>query len=146
MRNILLATDGSKYADAAAHAIAQGHILQKDFTVHVTHCSPDLSGEVRAYVRREDIEAWHQDESGRAMKSVLEILDQAGIHAVSHALVGFAPERILALAKELGAEAIVMGTHGRGAFLDAVIGSVASRVLAHAPCPVILVKGSGQVS
>lgn len=144
MRNILLPTDGSKFADAAAYVVAEGRLLQKDFTVHVAHCSPDLSGEVKAHVRREDIEAWHRDESGRAMKSVLEILDSAGIRAIPHALVGFAPERILALAKELNVDGIVMGTHGRGAFLDAVIGSVATRVLAHASCPVVLVRHSAQ--
>ena len=40
----------------------------------------------------------------------------------------------------MDAQGIVMGTHGRGSFFDAVIGSVAGRVLAHAPCPVVLVK------
>lgn len=46
----------------------------------------------------------------------------------------------MGLAKSVGADAIVMGTHGRGSFFDAVLGSVAGRVLALAPCPVIMVK------
>ncbi|WP_296731044.1 universal stress protein, partial [Variovorax sp.] len=36
----------------------------------------------------------------------------------------------LAHARAVHADAIVMGTHGRGSFFDAVIGSVAGRVLA----------------
>jgi nucleotide-binding universal stress UspA family protein len=33
-----------------------------------------------------------------------------------------------------------MGSHGRGVFVEALMGSVAGRVLAHAECPVVLVK------
>ena len=33
-----------------------------------------------------------------------------------------------------------VATHGRGVFVEALMGSVAGRVLAHAECPVVLVK------
>ncbi|WP_454766418.1 universal stress protein [Cupriavidus campinensis] len=140
MRTIVLATDGSTYADAAAQCIADKTLLGDDIRVHVVHCTPDLSGEVKSFVSRDDIAAWHTDESQRAMQSALAILQKAQIQHETHALVGFAPERIVALAKEVSADAIVMGTHGRGAFLDAIIGSVASRVIAQAPCPVLFVR------
>jgi len=42
-------------------------------------------------------------------------------------------------AVEIGADAIVMGTHGRTGLTRAVIGSVADRVLRRADVPVILV-------
>ena len=69
------------------------------------------------------------------MQSVCDILKAGNIPFEAHSLRGFAPERIVAHAGETKAEAIVMGTHGRGTFFDAVIGSVAGRVLAMAPCP-----------
>ena len=50
-------------------------------------------------------------------------------------------ERIELEAEDAKADVIVMGTHGRGSFFDAVIGSVAGRVLAQADCPVMMVKG-----
>nr|WP_315594658.1 universal stress protein [uncultured Cupriavidus sp.] len=140
MRNVLLATDGSRFSDAAARVIARRQLLRDDFTVHVAHCMPDLSGEVKAFISHTDIEAWHQDSSGRAMQSVLDILAAAQVPTVPHTLVGFAPEKVLALATTIQAECILLGTHGRGGFLDNVLGSVATRVLAHAPCPVLLVR------
>ena len=140
MTNIVLATDGSAFSDAAARFIAEGKLLQGGFTVHVVHVAPEVSGQVRAFVSKETIDAWHQEASDKAMTGVCEILAAAGVPFERHALHGFAPERIVAYARSADAQAVVMGTHGRGSFFDAVIGSVAGRVLAQAPCPVLLVK------
>ncbi|MBV8270836.1 MAG: universal stress protein [Cupriavidus sp.] len=140
MPQIVLATDGSAFSDAAARFIVDGKLLQSGFTVHVIHVSPDVTGQVRAFVSKETIDAWHQEASEKAMASVCEILGAANLPFERHALHGFAPERIVAYAKSVNAGAIVMGTHGRGSFFDAVIGSVAGRVLAQAECPVVMVK------
>ena len=140
MTNIVLATDGSPFGDAAARFITEGRLLKEGFTVHVLHVSPEVSGHVRAFVSKETIDAWHNEASEKAMHAVCDILGKAGIPFESHALHGFAPEKIVEYARTVDAAAIVMGTHGRGAFFDAVIGSVAGRVLAQADCPVLLVK------
>ncbi|PVY80449.1 nucleotide-binding universal stress UspA family protein [Cupriavidus alkaliphilus] len=140
MQNIVLATDGSTYSDAAAQFVAGRKLLREDVCVHVVHCVPDVSGEVKSYIDKEVIEAWHAEDNARLMQSVIDILQASGVRTVRHGLVGYAPERIVAYAQSVNANAIIMGTHGRGAFLDAIVGSVASRVIAHAPCPVVLVK------
>ena len=44
------------------------------------------------------------------------------------------------MANELACDLIVMGTHGRSGIAGLVVGSVASRVLHLAACPVMLVK------
>lgn len=46
---------------------------------------------------------------------------------------------IVDLAKELNADLIVMASHGRSGLTRVLIGSVAERVLRHAPCPVLIV-------
>jgi|SRR5579864_626893 len=55
--------------------------------------------------------------------------------------IGPVAERILAVANELIADVIVMGVRGAGAFADTVshFGSIAHRVVATAPCPVMTV-------
>ena len=47
---------------------------------------------------------------------------------------------IASLAKRTNADLIVMGTHGRSGILRCFIGSVAERVVRHAPCSVLVVR------
>ena len=54
-------------------------------------------------------------------------------------LTGAPHAEIVRFAKEQGFDLIVMGTHGRGFVAHAVVGSVAEKVVRHAPCPVLTV-------
>ncbi len=55
--------------------------------------------------------------------------------------VGLVSDSIVEAAKR-GVDLVVMGTHGRGALGHLFLGSVAARVSAQAPCPVVTVKAS----
>jgi nucleotide-binding universal stress UspA family protein len=57
--------------------------------------------------------------------------------------VGAPAEEIVAAAAEAGADLIVMATHGRAGLTRAFLGSVAERVLASSPVPVLLVRPGG---
>ena len=140
MNKILLATDGSAYSDAAARYLVQNPLFSRDFVVHVVHCEPDVAGDIKTFIDRSTLDAWHREQNDKAMQSVASILGEAGIACECRGFVGFAPARIVEYASSIGASLIVMGSHGRGGFLDAIIGSVARRVLAHAHCPVLLVR------
>jgi nucleotide-binding universal stress UspA family protein len=51
--------------------------------------------------------------------------------------------RIIEYAKETEADIIVLGTHGRSALMQMLLGSVAERVVRKAPCPVLTVRPEG---
>ncbi|MGU7772169.1 universal stress protein [Burkholderia sp. MR1-5-21] len=55
-------------------------------------------------------------------------------------------ERILAFARQTGADLIVMGTHGRRGFRRVLLGSVAERVLRGATRPVLMITAHGAPS
>jgi nucleotide-binding universal stress UspA family protein len=61
---------------------------------------------------------------------------------------GDARDAILETARELDADLIVMGTHGRRGITRFVVGSVTEDVVRRAPCPVLAVrpKSKGQPS
>jgi nucleotide-binding universal stress UspA family protein len=60
---------------------------------------------------------------------------------VEHQLeVGYPAETILRVARELPADLIVMGTHGRRGLSRLLMGSVAERVLREAGCPILTLK------
>jgi len=54
--------------------------------------------------------------------------------------VGDAAKSILQVAEEVGAELIVMATHGRTSFLTFFLGSVAEQWVREASCPVLTVR------
>jgi nucleotide-binding universal stress UspA family protein len=51
-------------------------------------------------------------------------------------------DRIVHFADEHGADLIVMATHGRSGLKHLMLGSVAERVVQHAPCSVLVVRGN----
>jgi nucleotide-binding universal stress UspA family protein len=59
---------------------------------------------------------------------------------------GHPREVILAVAREIGADVIVMGTHGRRGVSDLFIGSVAEHVVRHSPVPVWTVRAEERSS
>ena len=64
-----------------------------------------------------------------------------GVRATSTIVEGVPTERIVRAARARHADLIVMGRHGRTGFSRLLLGSVASRVIATSPCPVLRVRG-----
>jgi nucleotide-binding universal stress UspA family protein len=56
---------------------------------------------------------------------------------------GLTAEEIVALAEEMGAGLVVMGSHGLGGIRRALIGSVSAAIVPHAHCPVLIVREQG---
>jgi nucleotide-binding universal stress UspA family protein len=57
-----------------------------------------------------------------------------------HLASGLPSEEIVRLASDLGAELIVVGTHGRSGLRRVLLGSVAEQVLRTASCPVLAAR------
>jgi len=86
------------------------------------------------------------DEIRKAAESKLEEFRQrivsAGVEATSEVSPALPSEAILAAAGEIGADLIVMGTHGHTGLKHVLLGSVAERIIRLAPCPVLTLKAS----
>ena len=66
---------------------------------------------------------------------------RAGVRAASLVVVGSPYEVIARAARSKRADVLVLGTHGRAGLARFFLGSVAARVLATAPSPVLTVRG-----
>ena len=76
----------------------------------------------------------------RQLNRLLAKAKTAGVRASSLLVdVGVTHEQIVRVARRKRADLIVMGTHGRTGLTRALLGSVAARVIATAPCPVLTV-------
>jgi nucleotide-binding universal stress UspA family protein len=89
----------------------------------------------------EDLEAAARSAAQKQLRKLIEKAQQAGARVKGLLLEGLAHERIAQAARARKADLVVIGTHGRTGFAKLFLGSVASRVLAVSPCPVLTVRG-----
>ena len=96
------------------------------------YVSPKMYEEIAASTR-----AWAQ----KQLDKLLAKAKQAGVRAKGFVLDGSAHEQIVRFARSKHADLLVLGTHGRSGLAKLFLGSVAGRVVAAAPCPVLTVRG-----
>lgn len=141
---ILAAVDFSEPSDMALDA-AIGLAKQFGAELHLVHAYSIPIPMVTPY--EVAIPNVYLEETRKAAnKHLQERLDkakQAGLSAEAHLTEGVPHLAIDEMAKSVGAQLIVMGTHGHTGFTHMLLGSVAERTLRHAPCSVLTVKGDG---
>lgn len=74
------------------------------------------------------------------LEIIAEPLRREGLAVRTLAVTGNVAAQILALAKEVGADALVVGTHGRKGLSHLLLGSVAEKVVRGASVPVVSVR------
>ena len=127
---ILVATDGSRYGDAAA--LTAGRLAQ------VSELPLDVISAVMPNHSRA-----RRQEAVAAVQRVRDGLSASGIQLDGSVVEGSRPDDvILQQAKQTGADLIVMGTHGRTGLERVLVGSIAERVIGGAECPVLAVKAA----
>jgi nucleotide-binding universal stress UspA family protein len=139
---ILLPVDGSECAlRAVDHLITHVGWFREVPEIHLLHVhAPIPIGRVQAHIGKETLHAYYLEEGQAHLLAAQQRLDAAGRFHTTHIHVGQPAEVIGRMAGELACDLIVMGTHGRTGVAGLVMGSVASRALHLAPCPVLLVK------
>jgi nucleotide-binding universal stress UspA family protein len=144
IRRVLHPTDFSRASTAAfKRAVEMAKSNRAELLlVHVMVPAVPLMGD--GYVSPkvyEDLEAAAQAAAQKQLRKLVEKAKQAGARVKGLLLEGVAHERIAQAARSRKADLVVIGTHGRTGFAKLFLGSVASRVLAVSPCPVLTVRG-----
>lgn len=144
-KHILLATDGSAASDHAARIAADlARVHGARLTaVYVVDPYPYLGiGESNPLGFQSYMAAAHQH-AAEAHARVAEVCRQGGTPVALETRISedlTASEGIVKTATDEGADLIVMGSHGRTGLARLVVGSVAARVLAAAPVPVLITR------
>ena len=74
------------------------------------------------------------------LEAIAEPLRREGLTVRTLAVTGEIADEIIAAAREVGADALVVGTHGRTGLSHLLLGSVAEKVVRVATMPVICVR------
>jgi nucleotide-binding universal stress UspA family protein len=82
------------------------------------------------------------DSAGRTAQHGVSLARDLGLDATGLAVAdeGTVADTLIRLAGERDAQAIVLGTHGRGGLVRRLLGSTSQDVLRRAPCAVVLVR------
>ncbi|HKZ04778.1 MAG TPA: universal stress protein [Methylomirabilota bacterium] len=105
--------------------------------VHVVPESPFLAGSPLGAVNVAEVMVKQRHWAERELAGWVERARAEGCRARIAVRPGVPHAEILAAATDERADLIVIGTHGRGGFDRALLGSVADRVIRLAPCPVL---------
>jgi len=144
-KHILLATDGSEASEHAAQLAADmarthGATLT---ALYVVDPYPYLGiGETNPLGFQSYMSAAHE-QAAQAHARVAELCSQGGAPVALQSRIAedmTASAGIVQIAKDEGADLIVMGSHGRTGLARLMVGSVAARVLAEASVPVLVVR------
>lgn len=146
IRRILVATDFSACADAAAELAAQLagelHVVVELVTVVDISWVTDASG--APGWRRQRIEQIHEQARER-LRAIAERYfagtGEVHLHVFDGGLEPPNPAaQVLGVAEALGCDLIVLGTHGKTGLEHLLIGSVAETIVRTSPIPVVTVR------
>ena len=147
IRNILVPVDcsdcslaGLQYAIEFAKKVAARLIV-----LHVVDLGPQLMTEGCGVYHLSP----YKEAAGRVskpqMRAFLRRVNFGSVPFETAAIAGFCPDGLCRAAEEQRIDLIIMSTHGRTGLKHVLIGSVAERVLRHAPCAVLVVPSHAPV-
>jgi nucleotide-binding universal stress UspA family protein len=141
---VLHPTDFSK-ASAAAFAQAVETARENRAELTIAHVLPMIvAGAADGYLppaTYEQIERSNRAYAERRISALAARAKKRGVRVRTVLLDGAPWEAITRAARARRVSVVVMGTHGRGGLARLFLGSVAERVVARAPCPVLTVRG-----
>ena len=137
---ILLAVDGSSYTKKMLAYLAAHDLFSPKNDYTAFNAQLVLPSQARAALGKELVNKYYADESLRVMAPVTKFLERHGITAQCLCKTGKPGDLIAKLAEEGKFDLVVMGSHGHGALLNLVVGSVATEVLAGCRIPVLVVR------
>ena len=144
IKRILVPTDFSEPAMAALdYAVKLARSLRSQLTVLfvVEPVYLAVPTDMYAAIPNVDMLLVEQQRSAREQLSKLsQRLQKKGVKCKAVLATGSVYQCIANTARQMKADLIVLGTHGRTGLSHVLLGSVAERVVQTAPCPVLTVR------
>ena len=140
---ILVANDGSKSAlqavKYASKLVRQLSSTSSSITLISVHDDTGLR-HAKAFVGSDAVADYLRELSEKELKAARELLKASEVEYDIEIRTGHVAQEIVRCADEGNFDMIVVGSKGRSAMTDLLIGSVAQRVLANSSKPVVVVK------
>jgi universal stress protein A len=140
IQGVLVPVDFSKESLLAAKF---GASMAEEYKtrLYVLHVMEPIHPSLRGYIA--DFEAFQQKMIAQAREDLENVIpksvkDRIPVECILE--MGNPTYVIVEKAKELGVDVVVIATHGRTGLAHVMLGSVAEKVIRHAPCPVFVIR------
>lgn len=145
---ILIATDGSEFSNSAIDEVLRYHTDTQTEVRIVTVVEPLVNTVGAPFGVLDTHYATYLKDARERAEKVLEKAEARfregagkGVKVSGKVLIGKAGHEIVDEAARWPADLIAVGSHGRGFWERAYLGSVSNAVTHHAPCNVLVVRG-----
>src|SRR5512146_653669 len=138
---VLLSHDGSECSDRAVKYVTNTLKKQvKNLRVTLVYVDIPMLDRVIAGLGEETVARIHRENSDYALKGARARLKRAGVAFSESRLIGNVANHIVDLAEKGKFDVVVMGSHGRTALKNLLLGSVTTQVMAQSKVPVLVVR------
>lgn len=149
---IILATDGTKFGDAATEMLKNFKLGPADSVrvISVVDMAVPLAVDVYGGYLPDtsEIEKAARENASKVIERtsgmIRSFFGESGVDVSGEVLFGSPDSRIVETAEETGADMIILGSHGYKRWERLLLGSVSSSVVHHAHCSVLVVRSSGE--
>lgn len=132
--NVLLATDGSTCCD---NALARGLEIAQERMVKLSAVTVVYSNDEFYALGQKVVKELYR-EADKVLGKVKKWAEDLGVQTELFVRDGEPHQAITAMAAEISASLIIMGSHGRKGLTRLLMGSVTERVIGYADCPVLV--------
>lgn len=138
---ILVPVDGSPFTKRMlAYLAAHDEWLGGAHQYTVLHAVPAVPPRAAAVLEKDLLKGYYADEGEKVLKTVRSFFGKQGIQADYINKVGSAAELIAATADKGKFDMLILGSHGHSSIGNLIMGSVATKVMAHCSVPVLLIR------
>lgn len=138
---VLIAVDGSTFTKRMlAYLTAHDEFLGALHDYTVLHTVAPVPPRAAVVLDKAILTTYYEDEAEKVFKPIRKFLTAQGIPAKFVFKTGAAADCIANLAEKGKFDLLLMGSHGHGTLTNLVMGSVATKVLAHCTTPVLLIR------
>jgi nucleotide-binding universal stress UspA family protein len=138
---ILVAVDGSPFTKRMlAYLAAHDEWLGARHEYTVLNAVPAVPPRAAAVIDRNTLQSYYDEESAKVFEPIRAFFAQQKIAAEFVSKVGPAADVIAETATQGKYDLLILGSHGHGTLTNLVMGSVATKVLAHCGTPALLIR------
>ena len=121
--------------------LGQAVVMSEEMGMYATPMTSQMypSGQAELVVQQ-------NDRLHAVLQPYLEAAQQVGLTVDAEVKIGDVGEVVCQIAEDWSADLIVIGRRGRSGLSEALLGSVSNHVLHHAPCSVLVVQGTEELS